>query len=83
MTTQKDVTEVSASESENVSKGDVDDEDAGEESLETSSLASPESEEAPVSISTEAELQLGRLGTGLRRRSSQPGRQALKLWRWS
>ena len=32
MTTQEDVTEESASESENISEGDADDEDAGKES---------------------------------------------------
>ena len=44
MTTQEDVTEESASESENISEGDADDEDAGEESSQSSLLTSQESE---------------------------------------
>ena len=55
MTTQKDVTEKSASESQNISEGNADDEVAGEESSQTSPLASQESEEVPMSVSAEAE----------------------------
>ena len=51
----KDVTEESALESGNISEGDMDDEDAGEESSQTLPLALQESEEAPVRISAEAE----------------------------
>ena len=55
MTTQEDVTEESASESESIIEGDADDEDGGEESLQTLQLALQELEEAPVSVSAETE----------------------------
>ena len=64
MTTQEDVTEESASESENISEGDVDDEDPGEESSQMSPLTLQESEEATVGISTEAEPATGVTGYG-------------------
>ena len=62
MTTQEDVTEESASESENISEDDVDDEDAGEESSQASVLTLQESEEPPVSALTGAGPATGEAG---------------------
>ena len=65
VTIQEDAMERKSSfESENSSEGDTDEEDAGEESLQTSPPTSQELEELPVSVLTGAEPATGKTGYG-------------------